>query len=376
MIWNNLSARSDYDFMQILEGIQSNSVEYDIDDLKNIQYELIKRHMDKQYMSMINERLKIVLQSNEQQKVELKVREKVAVGAPTNVHSTARVLLEQTRPREIIQMHASTNGAVSDLRQNTGIYYSGSSRGGVKMDTKSSNSTSSKPNTSGGMYYNSRNYSDSDTTNAKPLSSFSKYRAPGSNVGMADNTKTEGYEGITKTYDYTAGVTGKHAGSATTAVVTPAEAVSNRTATYNEQPKVTQVNKDTITKTEFSNITPRRAPKATTINTPANTGKSEYNSTMFSIDVDDSEHTNYGALKFLAVIYRIFAWVTAIACVGGFAAFALLIAQGNIIMLSAGVGATIILGTILIVSFYAASESVSWKIDVVNKLRKLVDSNK
>ena len=65
MIWNNLSALSNYDIIAIIDGIQSGAVDFTFDDLKRLQTELISRRMEARYMSMVGEIMRKMIEKEE-----------------------------------------------------------------------------------------------------------------------------------------------------------------------------------------------------------------------------------------------------------------------------------------------------------------------
>ena len=70
MIWNNLSALSNYDIIAIIDGIQSGAVDFTFDDLKKLQTELISRRMEARYMTVVGEIMRKMIEREESRREE------------------------------------------------------------------------------------------------------------------------------------------------------------------------------------------------------------------------------------------------------------------------------------------------------------------
>jgi hypothetical protein len=63
MIWNNLAGNSNYDIIQIVEGISSGALEYDLEDLKNLNHEIVARRLAPSYSAIITDKMQGLLKS-------------------------------------------------------------------------------------------------------------------------------------------------------------------------------------------------------------------------------------------------------------------------------------------------------------------------
>ena len=81
-------------------------------------------------------------------------------------------------------------------------------------------------------------------------------------------------------------------------------------------------------------------------------------------------YVNFPMLNFLQMFYKVVAWLSAIGVVGAFVCFSAFYTKGDMQLVLYGLAAAVFLSAVFIIFFYALSESLRWKLEVIASLKK------
>lgn len=371
-MFSNLSMRTNYDMAILVDDMRSRRIAYNFENLKQVQTELINRRMESKYIGDIAEMMRSMLESGVMESPSLSEGTGKAVnpyhsGRVRKIDGNVKSALENlssgkvsdnsdeisaikrrmARKAEIIRQLKELDSEEDDDFSDDDIPYGNQ----LQVGTDMINQTVGKSKF-GNRPYGNENLQASDSIDSyggdglhgNLKSGFSKnnsgkqYKGKSDN-GVHDTRSSCGYsEADEQTDSFWKG------------------SFLRDFESFKKLKNIMDVEKSTDTRGKNVTIPEARRQEL---------GFEYFDSQQDSGDVE----LDYPVFQFLQVFYKIFAWFSAIATMIVYTFFAVT-TKLSTFMLVGLFGASVIVSVSIILLFYALSENILWKLDVLRILRK------